>query len=283
MRFNILSVDELGLTRIELSGMLKNSDMHIVNVADEVEMINVLRERKISFHAIVWTINSIDLKDFEAIKVLKSKEAYKSIPVIIVSKFTDKKYIIKAIECGAIEYIAKPYDEESVVKKIYKILGVPLEKSLEKKVDEYIVTYNFSEMLNKEIKAASRGAYPLTIAMATIMASDQQIAVQDGADALINMVNKVVRTRLRETDSSFLYGLNNIVVLLPFADKSGAECVEKKLQDIFVTHSMIRQRNTGYSLVTASVTFPDDGKIKGKLLEKLGINFTAAVDGFKKV
>jgi len=45
--------------------------------------------------------------------------------------------------------------------------------------------------------------------------------------------------------------------------------VEKKVQDIFSTHSLIKRKNNGFRLVTASVTYPEDGKVKDKLLEKL--------------
>ncbi|MCX8130745.1 MAG: response regulator [Clostridia bacterium] len=276
MRYNILSVDEFGTTRIELSNMLRNLDVSIINVKDEIEMINTLHEKKTIFNAVAWTINSIDMKDFEAIKRLKSKEAYKSIPVIIVSKFTDKKYIIKAIESGAVEYVAKPYDEETVLKKICKILGVPFEKTKSKKIDEDIVTYNFSEMFNREIKAASRGGYPLTVTMASIVPLAAGSADQENVDGIISLVNRVIKTKLRETDTSFHYGINNLILLLPFADKSGSEIIKKKLKAIFASHSMIRQRNNGYELVVASVTFPDDGKIKGKLLERLESNFSTA-------
>lgn len=269
MHYNILSVDELGITRIELASMLRNLKVSIINVKDEIDTLNLLQERK-DINAIVWTINSLDLRDYESIKRLKSKEAYKHIPVIIVSKFTDKKYIIKAIESGAIEYIAKPYIKETVLKKICRILGVPMEKTINKITEEDIVVFNFSEMLNKEIKSAGRGGYDMSILMASIAPESSRIITQDNGEELIALINIVMKGKLRETDTIFEYGVNNLIMLLPFAGKDGIKSVDKKIREIFNTHSLIKQKNDGnYFLVTASVTFPTDGKIRDNLMEKL--------------
>jgi PleD family two-component response regulator len=274
MRYNILSVDEMGITRIELASMLRNLKVNIINVKDEIETINTLREHK-DIHAIIWTINSIDLRDYDVIKRLKTKEAYKNIPIIIVSKFTDKKYIIKAIESGAMEYIAKPYDEDTVVKKICRVLGVHMEKTVNKTHEEDIVVFNFSEMLSKEIKSAGRGGYEMSILMASVARNSSIVNIKDNSEEIVALISKIMKGRLRETDTTFLYGTNNLIMLLPFAGKEGIKSVEKKINDIFINNSLIKQKNTGnYVLVTASVSFPEDGKIKDKLLEKLENKFS---------
>lgn len=273
MRYNILSVDELGITRVELANILRNLNINIINVKDKNEIVNVLQEKK-DINAVVWTINSIDQRDYDSIKRLKGKEAYKNIPIIIVSKFTDKKYIIKAIECGAVEYIAKPYDENSVLKKICRILGVPTQKTLNKGPEEDIVVFSFSEMLNKEIKAAGRGGYDLSIMMVSVAPDDEKKITPDNSEDIIALINKVMKSRLRETDTTFQYGTNNLIMLLPFANRDGIKVVDEKINDIFNTHSLIKQKNgDSYVLITASVSYPDDGKVRNKLLEKLEENF----------
>jgi two-component system, sensor histidine kinase and response regulator len=269
MNYNILSVDEIGTTRIELASILKNLNINIINVKDEFETINTLRGQK-DLHAIIWTINSIDLKDYDVIKRLKSREEYKNIPVIIVSRFTDKKYIIKAIEAGATEFIAKPYDKDTVVKKIGRILGISIEKTMDKSPEEDIVVFNFSEMLSKEIKSASRGGYEMSIMMVSVTQDNSIVNAKDISEELVALINKIIKVRLRETDTIFSYGTNNLVILLPFAGNEGSMVVEEKVKDVFLNHSLIKQKNTdNYSLITASVSFPCDGKIKDKLLEKL--------------
>lgn len=282
MRFNILTVDEFGMTSIELTGMLKNFNVYIKNVKDADEVETTFKDNKTNYTAIVWAMNSVDYSVFDAIKHLKGKEEFKTIPIIVISKFTDKRYIIKAIESGAVEYIAKPYNEETVLNKLCRILGIPFEKSAGNMLDEDILTFNFKEMFNKELKAASRGSYPFSLIMATILHKADYGAELEDVESTIKLINRVIKNNLRETDSSFQYTGNNLMILLPFANKEGVKCIEKKLNDIYESNSMIKKKNKGYLFVTASITYPDDGKIKHVLLQKLEEEFDTNIINAKK-
>jgi PleD family two-component response regulator len=267
MRFNIISVDEYGLTKLEIANMVKDLNISILNAKDDVDVLSMLKDKKNDIHAIIWAFNKVDSDCFAAIKSLKSKEICKSIPIIIVSQFTDKSYIIKAIEAGAGEYIAKPYDETAVRKKICRILGIPSENSFMHTIDDDIITFNFSEMFSREIKSAARGNYAMTVLLVTLVIQDpKEVAEIDG---LVQTLCRVLKTRFRETDSIFRYGTDSLIILLPFTDKSGAKVVEDKINDSFKSHSVLKQKNISGNLVIANVSYPDDGRIKDKLLEKL--------------
>ncbi|MCX7708762.1 MAG: response regulator [Clostridia bacterium] len=277
MSRHILCVDELGITRIELSEMLKKFKVQVSSVKNEVEALNYLHDPNNKVNAIVWTVNSIDLKDFDSIKRVKSKEIYKNLPVVIVSKFTDRKYVIKAIESGACEYIAKPYDELTATKKICGILGIPLETNKGQRLDEDIVMFNFGEMFTREVKAASRGKYALSLMLVSVIPEAKSNPHAGDANEIVEVIHKVIKLKLRETDTVFFYGDGNLIILLPFADRNGIQIVDKKVRNVYDTHTMIKQKNEGYDLIVSTVSFPEDGKIKEKLLEKLEKNFDEAV------
>jgi len=193
MYYNILCVDELGITKLELSGLLKNLKINFIGVACEEEAINVLKSGKQEISAVVWALNNPDDESFESIRRLKSRDVCKHIPIIIVSRFTDKKYIIKAIESGAVEYIAKPYEEDALFRKMCRILGIPFEVTLAN-IDEDIVTYNFSEMFNKEIKAASRGNHNLSIMLISVVPEDPTAEnIGEKTDEIVQLVNRVIK------------------------------------------------------------------------------------------
>ncbi len=269
MGFNILCVDELELTKIELTDMLGRFGIQLFSATDEAEAIAMIDKNKEKFGAIIWAVNSAEYKDFDAIKKVKDKEV--GIPLIIVSQFTGRKYVIKAIEAGACEYIAKPYDETAAAKKICKVLGVNFEPEKNHSVmDEDIVFFNFSEMLSRELKSAGRGRYTMSIMMVSVVGREGgALSRNETAQEVMKITNKVIKLKLRENDTVFGYGPNNLMILLPFADKDGAQTVENKIRNAFEDHSMIRQKSSGLRLSVSSVTFPDDGKIKEKLLEKL--------------
>ena len=285
VRFNILTIDEFGITNIELMNMLKSFQVYIHNVKDVEEAETAFKDPKVKYTTVVWAMNSVVLSVFDEIHRLKAKEEFKNIPIVIISKFTDKKYIIKAIEAGAVEYIAKPYNEETVLNKLCRVLGIPFEKTAENLLDEDILTYNFNEMLNKELKAVSRGGYRFSLMRVTVLQEIEPVLQEiepvlspEDSSQVIELINRVLKNNLRETDSSFIYKSNNIMILLPFADKDGAIIIEQKIKSIYDKNSMIGKKNKGYVLAVASITYPDDGKIKHMLLKKLEERFEKIIN-----
>ncbi len=274
MKMNILSVDAMNITKIELSSLLKDYDVNIIGVTNELEALNVLHDGKVDISAIVWTVNFVDELAFSAIKGMKRRGKYKHIPIVVVSKFTDKSHIIRAIEAGASEYIVKPYGETVLLNKMLKTLNLPFRRDEESKTEDIDISlYSFPEMYNKEFKAASRGGYALSILLASVMPdpgmNDRE---KKDLDGFVETVKKVIKTRMRETDVSFKLG-SNVIILLPFTDKKGANVFGEKLKKVFNSHSSIKQQKEGYSFLTISVSFPEDGRIKEKLLEKLEQDF----------
>jgi len=268
MKGGIVLVDEVGIVKIEMNTILKEYEIEIVHVKDGFELINYLHANREKVRLILWSYVSQDYADFETIKKIKEKEQYQAIPVAIISKFTDRKYIIKAIEAGVSEFIAKPYDNETVVKKIDKLLGNVIlgNTGIEQ---EDVLMYTFSDMLTREIKAAGRGSHTLTIILATVIDQGGRMKNTNEFYDVINDLVKVARAKLRDTDTVFYYGSNNMIALLPFCNKEGSIVVEQKIKNIFNTHSTIMSKSKQIALISSSVTFPDDGRIKEGLLEKL--------------
>ncbi|HHW49124.1 MAG TPA: response regulator [Clostridiaceae bacterium] len=274
MQCTILTVDELEIVRSELVEILKDQNVEIINAVNEAEALKIIGKDGHSIDIIIWAVNTADLKSFEALKRVKGNHLCKDIPIIVVSSLTDKKYVIKAIESGAVEYIAKPYDENAVVKKISRVAGF-LNKLYNFEITEDIITFSFSEMSNREIKAASRGGYPLTFMLVSVIPNDDLIKseYQKEISSLTSIINRVIRSNLRETDTSFHNGVNKLMLLLPFADSKGAKVIEKRIYELFENHTIIRKKNNGHKLFITSVSYPEDGKVKDKLLQKLEENY----------
>jgi len=274
MQCTILTVDEHEVIKFELVEILRGLNVEIINAISEEEALRIIGSKEYTVNIIMWAVNSGDFKCFEAIKRVKGNQLCKDIPIIVVSSFTDKKYVIKAIESGAVEYIVRPYDENAVIKKISRIAGL-LNRINNNEVIEDIITFNFTEMSNKEIKAASRGGYPLTFMLITIIPHDDlnKYEYRKEINSLTNAVNMVIRSNLRETDTSFHIDVNKIILLLPFAGSEGAKTIKEKIYKLFEDHTFIRKKNKGHSLYITSVSYPEDGKVKDKLLQKLKDNY----------
>lgn len=127
---------------------------------------------------------------------------------------------------------------------------------------------SFAEMLNREVKAAGRGGYALTLLGISVL----DAAGGHDEDKLREMnilLSKILKTRLRDTDSVFLHSDRELIVFLPFTGKTDGERVCDKVREIFEANTLITSAYPGCQPVIAAVTFPDDGKIRDRLLELL--------------
>ena len=101
--------DELNI-RINIKKTLK---LFCENVFD-VENISIAKEilQKNRIDIIICDINLPDCDGIEFIKELRKTD--KTIPVILLTAYTDKKYLLEATKLKLIDYLTKPIDFKSL-------------------------------------------------------------------------------------------------------------------------------------------------------------------------
>jgi hypothetical protein len=138
--------------------------------------------------------------------------------------------------------------------------------------NEDMITFSSSEMIEREISAAGRGQYNLAVIKISIfpigMGKDIRIGSKQ-KEEIGSIMKFIIRSRFRTTDTCFSIERGILLVLLPFTNKEGAEKAEEKLINLFKSHSMTKHFNGKYDIVVNSVQYPDDGKNRQILLEKL--------------
>lgn len=263
----LLIVDKTDITGFMLSGMLENLGLQIINTADEKEAIRLLKDSAPCIKAVLWVVNSSRPEELEPVMELKRNSLCGNIPVIILSEFMGKTQISDAGENGIYTLLDKPCDDLYIKGKICEVLGIVNTDTFVKEDD--IMVFNFPEMLNKEIKSAARGSYPLAIILVAFYRRSP-VKENPGLESeLTDLVKQVIKKSLRDTDTVFRYGAGRFILLLPFTDRAGIHYVEKKVAEALETHSTIGTILKEYNFCTAAVCFPEDGKVSGRLLESL--------------
>ncbi len=93
----------------------------------------------------------------EFCRQVRSSEEIKNTPLIILTTLSDTCDIIKGLECGASDFISKPYNEDTLIRHINTILmNQTLRNTAEKKKDlrivfegtEYLITAEKSQILD---------------------------------------------------------------------------------------------------------------------------------------
>ena len=148
--------------------------------------LEAIRERKP--HLVLSDIVMPEMDGYELCRAVKTDGALRDIPVILVTSLTDPKDIIKGIECGADNFIRKPYAEDYLLNRIGHMLvnqklrrnqnmevGIALYLGDQKHfinaerqqiLDLLISTYEQAVQVNSELQARERQVIELNMRLA---------------------------------------------------------------------------------------------------------------------
>lgn len=272
MKKYILLVDSVGKTKLELSIYLKKYNIEIIHVKDVISAIGKILEYNKQIKIVFWSIDVEPFLELEYIEKFKNNDYCKDIPLVIASVYKQKKYVIKAVKAGAVDYITKPFNEELVIKKISDLIDIPtvnkkmgfIEETNEN--DERLIL-SLQDILSIHLKGMSRANYSLSLLMLKLISNNDSVEYKK--KQAINHILKAVKTKLRETDAAIRHGTDTILLILPYADKEGARYVDKKIREYFAESAFINQKAEGLILATNYVAIPEDARDQEDIMMKL--------------
>ena len=152
----ILIVDDIPANIIALK---KTLELHNIDVDTAESGEEALKKiLKIDYCLIIMDVQMPGLDGFEVVKILSGNKKTKDIPVIFLSAInTEKKYIFKGFETGAVDYVTKPVDTDLLILKVKTFM-----KIYEQQNDLKIM----KDLLSKEIKIRKEAQDNLEIKIA---------------------------------------------------------------------------------------------------------------------
>lgn len=79
-----------------------------------------------------------EMNGYELCKSIKTNNDLKNVPVILLTSLADTEDVLKGLECGADNYIIKPFSDEHLILRIRSILTEDKKAGEEKKIQEEI-------------------------------------------------------------------------------------------------------------------------------------------------
>lgn len=120
----ILIVDDNKFLRFTLIELIEDSGLECMAVGNG---ISALIEVKKNLYGLV--ILDLKLPGMSGIEILKKiKEFNNTLPVIMLSAYGDLKSVVESIKNGAYDFVTKPFDNDSMIILIKKILALKLVK-----------------------------------------------------------------------------------------------------------------------------------------------------------
>ena len=118
---SVLIVDDDERNRYALSSFLDMMEMQVLTANDGEAAMSLLRSGR-SVDLILLDIMMPVMDGYEMLKILRTDEGLKDIPVIAVTARAMKGDDVKCLEAGASDYIPKPIDLKKFISKMAKWL-----------------------------------------------------------------------------------------------------------------------------------------------------------------
>lgn len=121
MSASILTVDDSASIRLTTRVALSNAGYQITEAVDGMDGISKLNAGQ--FDLIVTDLNMPHMDGLTMIRELRKMPAHMGVPVIFLTTESDNDLKQQAKAAGATGWLTKPFDPESLVKIVRKVLG----------------------------------------------------------------------------------------------------------------------------------------------------------------
>ena len=151
MKDRILVVDDMEMNREILKGIFEE-DYEVILAENGREAVEYINNNRGKLAAILLDIVMPEMDGFEVLASMNGAGLLEHLPVIMISAETSAAYIDHAYELGAAEYISRPFDEQTVKRRVKNTITLySKQKSLENLVTEQILEKEKSNQVMIEI------------------------------------------------------------------------------------------------------------------------------------
>jgi chemosensory pili system protein ChpA (sensor histidine kinase/response regulator) len=112
---HVLIVDDSLSVRRVLAGVVEAAGWRPDQARDGLDALEQLQQMPTPPDVVLLDIEMPRLDGFELTRTLRAQEAYRDLPIVIISSRAGEKHRSRALALGATEYLVKPFQEDALV------------------------------------------------------------------------------------------------------------------------------------------------------------------------
>ncbi len=279
----ILVVDDVPVNIQLLVTYLSAEGYEVVSAKDGHDAMKAVKEHGPDL--VLLDVMMPKMNGFDVCEVIKSDDATKFIPVILVTALNEPEDKVKGMESGADDFLTKPFNKLELLVRVRSLLRIKhLHDELQEKVIELQRTkeelrhlaitdgltglYNyryFKEQLLQELNRAKRHELNISVVMIDI---DHFKHYNDknghpAGDLVLKEIAYLLKANIRNIDLAARYGGEEFSLILIETDKPSAGIVAEKIRKLVEENGFASENSQPGGKLTISTgvaTFPKDGE-----------------------
>src|SRR6266853_736634 len=120
-RLEVLIAEDSPTQAAHLKHILEGQGFRVVAARNGKEALEALRQRKPTF--VITDIVMPEMDGYELCRQIRADGGLADLPLILLTGLSDPEDVFKGLECGADNFIPKPYDPENLVARIEYLLA----------------------------------------------------------------------------------------------------------------------------------------------------------------
>lgn len=289
----ILIVDDNLINRKILKNILKN-DYTILEACDGQAGLNILREKSEDISAIILDLVMPIMNGYEFLRRKNELKEYDSIPTIVTTIRSDEQTEIDVFECGAQDFVSKPYNLKIVKHKIDALIKIQESANYIEKIERDRLTNLFTRASFSENATRIMNEHPNVEYAVIVFNIENFRLVNDiagtakGDEILVRFANEIERyTKGRAKLIGRLYA-DKFIVLEEKKDFSILilkEFINFSLKNLSIAVELLPKAGVSFGNGNSSINLLCDRAIlaldetEGKFDEHYGIYSTEKIEG----
>lgn len=207
-KHTLLLIDDKPANLIALKSMLEKPDREIISCNSGNEGLQILLKEKISL--ILVDVQMPEMDGYEFVEITKQHPNTANIPTIFVTAISDEaKYINKAFDLGAIDFLFKPLVTEITRKKVDSFLKIWDYDQQLQKLNEKLVAKNgeleqFANIIAHDLKSPLNNITSLI----EFIEEEHLLEVNEEATEMFDMVKTSAKSMSKLIDDLLHYSKN---------------------------------------------------------------------------
>lgn len=123
MPLDVLIVDDSAAIRKILQRVLRQADVpmgEVYEAGDGFEALELMKTQKVDL--ILSDINMPNMDGLQLLSELKSNDAWKNVPFVMITTEGSQNKVVEAVNLGAAGYVRKPFTAEQIKDKLAAVL-----------------------------------------------------------------------------------------------------------------------------------------------------------------